>query len=211
MEQTMNKIVTYAAVLIVGILIGSLAFYTWTQISPPEAPRNTAYTQYGESNTMNYRAFLKVADVPGLSLDAQHPDEIEILEYGWGETMDAGAIFEARGAAGPAKEDFTFVFWWDDKASSKLFQLCTKGEIVGEALFSVRSSGMPTDFLVVHLEQVVVSSFQTQGNVFEGEKPLCEIHLAFNVILMQTFRLSATGAVLDGAEFRWNYAKNSET
>jgi type VI secretion system secreted protein Hcp len=208
----MNKIITYAAILIVGILIGSLAFYTWTQITSPEAPLNTAYTQYGQTDEMGYFAWLKVTGMNGTSSEERHSDMIEILEYSWGETTDAFAIFNAMGAVSPDYSDFTFVFWWDQIASTKLLRACTKGEIIEEAVLTVHSRYPATeyDFITIRLWNVIVSSFQTKGNVFEGEQPLVEISLAFKRFDIFACRILATGAVADTYHFAWDYETNSE-
>jgi type VI secretion system secreted protein Hcp len=200
----MNKIITYAAVLVIGILIGSSAFYGWIQISSSEDTRNAAYTQYGETDAMNYRAFLRVGEISGSSRDELHPDEIEILEYSWGETVDADSIFLAMGAVKPAKEDFAFVFWIDRQACPELYELCTKGEIIEEAVFSIHPLEGSYDFLVVTLREVVVSSFQIKGNVFEGSEPLCEISLAFKLMKVQT--VTREGSY----DFAWDFEANQE-
>jgi type VI secretion system secreted protein Hcp len=212
MGKTMNKIITYAAMLIVGILIGSLAFYTWTQITSPEAPLNTAYTQYGQSDEMGYFAWLKVTGINGTSSEERHSDMIEILEYTWGETIDAFAVFNAMGAVSPDYSDFTFVFWWDEIASAKLLRACTRGEIIEEAVLYVHSRYPTTiyDFIRIRLRNVIVSSFQTYGNVFEGEHPLVEISLAFRRIDIMAYRILDTGAVRETYSFSWDYVTNSE-
>jgi type VI secretion system secreted protein Hcp len=205
----MNSIVRYAAVLVVGILIGSLGFYAWTQLSPAEAPRNAAFTEYGDTSTMTYRGFLKVADITGSTFDSEHRGAIEVLEFSWGETMDADAAFGGTSVVRPEKADFRFVFWWDDRACVDLVEACTKGTVFPEATFSVRSSTMVSDYLQVELRNVIISSFQTHGNVFEGTGPICELHLAFVVINVRTFEFSSTGAPIGGDEFTWDYESST--
>jgi type VI secretion system secreted protein Hcp len=207
MDAVMNWLVKYAAVLVIGVVIGSVAFYAWTQFSGQPAARSAAYTEYGESGAMTYKAFLSIADIVGSSLDAVHPDEIEVLEFAWGEMIDADALRGAgAGAVAPEKEDFTFVFWWDTAACTDLLEACTKGQHISEAVFSVRSPALSDDFLVVQFQNVIISSFQTHGTVFEGPGPLCEIRLAFTVITVRTYEFSErAGAFVQRDEFQWNY------
>jgi type VI secretion system secreted protein Hcp len=108
-----------------------------------------------------YDAFLKLEGVPGESTDPKHGGWIEVESY----QLDA-LRSSATGGAGAGKvhvHDFSFTKKVD-KASPVLMKACTKGQHFPTATLSVRKAGGgQQEYLVIKLQDVVVSSYRTGG------------------------------------------------
>ena len=113
--------------------------------------------------------FLKLDGVAGESTDRGHTGEIELLTWGTGVSTVASPLFTAGGGAGKSKPaDLTFVAR-TSKASPKLFQVCATGKHLKTATLSVRRNGdTPVEYLVITLEDVLVTSYQVAPGENDG-------------------------------------------
>jgi len=113
--------------------------------------------------------FLKLDGIDGESTEKGHANEIEVASYSWGVTNPTTA--GSGGGAGAGKvvlQDFHFVKQID-KSSPKLLFACATGKHIKSAVLTVRKGNGRggVDFLVITLEDVLVSSYQTGGNARE--------------------------------------------
>jgi type VI secretion system secreted protein Hcp len=120
--------------------------------------------------------FLKVAGIPGSSTDSKHQGEIELNSYRFLEDEpDAPAEEEMTAAAANADfGDNNLRFLADaSKASPLLFAKATTGEAIADATLSVRKGKSTNDYLVFKMTDVVVSSYQNNGN--DDQDPTDEV------------------------------------
>jgi type VI secretion system secreted protein Hcp len=109
--------------------------------------------------------FLKIDGIKGESRDSRHKDEIEILSYSWGLSQSGTMAFGGGGGAGKVQfQDFHFTNVVS-KASPSLFLKCATGEHIKEATLTVRKAGgEQQDFLIIKLNDALVSSYQSDGS-----------------------------------------------
>lgn len=126
--------------------------------------------------------FLKIIDpeIKGDSTQAGHENEIEMLDWSWGETQSGNAAMGGANAKGRVSmQDFRFTKRMDT-ASPKLMQLCANGQYVKRGVFTARRTGeeggAPVDYLKLYFENMIISSFTLTGH---GEDPAESISFNF--------------------------------
>jgi len=117
--------------------------------------------------------FLKLGDVNGDSVDKVHAGEIDVLAWGWGMTQSGDMHAASGGGAGRVDvQDISFTKKVD-RASPNLIKFCCNGEAFKTATLTVRKAGKdPLEYLVIELENVVISSFSLGGS--PGDEVLTE-------------------------------------
>ena len=125
--------------------------------------------------------FLKIDGILGESRDDKHKDEIDISSFSWGVSQTGATATGGGAGAGKAQfSDFTFTTT-TSKASPQLFLACASGTHIKDATISVRKAGdggSRQDYLVIKMNDVLVSSYQTQG-ASSGDRPTESINMAF--------------------------------
>src|SRR5713101_4485846 len=136
--------------------------------------------------------------------------EIEIDSFHWGVTQTATlAAGGGGGASKPQFQDFHFVSQVS-KASPKLFLRCADGEHIKEATLTCRKAGgdqQPLAFLVVKMNDVLVSSFQQSGN---GDFPTESISLNFAKVDFTFIPQDLTGKLLPAVSAGWDFRANKK-
>jgi type VI secretion system secreted protein Hcp len=127
--------------------------------------------------------FLKIDGAPGESQDAKHKDEIQVLSFSFGESQAGTMAFGSGGGAGKVQmQDFHFMMNVN-KASPKLFLQCANGEHIKNAILTGRKAGKDQqDYLKVTFTDLLVSSFQTNGDAHANSLPMDSISLNFATI-----------------------------
>jgi len=123
--------------------------------------------------------FLNIDGIKGESPDAKHKDEIQLESWSWGESQSGSSA--AGGGAGAGKvsmQDFHFVMK-ANKASPHLFVNCATGSHIKKAQLTCRKAGGDQlEFLKIHFEDLLISSFQTGGS--SGGDPIPVEQISFN-------------------------------
>ena len=180
----MNKWLLYAVLIIIGITISFSTIYGLTKFSPSVEAKDTAYSM-PEYGAKTYEAYLEITNIPGSYPLEPNKDQIEIEEFSWLET-NSGNIQGGTGTGRVEMENFQFIFEADPKASPMLFLTCAKGEFLEKAVLYVRSlpkkGETSTDFLKVTFHHVQITSFETFGNTYKGQRPLDAIAIEFSKI-----------------------------
>ena len=118
--------------------------------------------------------FLKVPSVPGESVDARHPNEIDVLSWSWGLTAAA-----TQKTSGACVGDLQLVKN-TDAATPGLMIALTVGQNLGEVVLTVRKAGVGLqEFLVVTLQDTTVSAVST-GLSTGGGAPIENVSLRFS-------------------------------
>jgi type VI secretion system secreted protein Hcp len=105
--------------------------------------------------------FLKINGITGESQDAVHAGQIEISSWRWKMAQQSSMMSGSGGGAGKATiNDLQFVHQID-RASPNLMRYCLTGRHIPEVILTVRKSGgVPLDFLVIKMGDVVVTSVE---------------------------------------------------
>lgn len=159
-----------------------------------------------------YDMFLKLDDVTGESMDASHPDEIDVIAWSWGMSQSGTTHAGGGGGGGKVSVQDLSVTKWVDKSSSVLFDYCTGGKQFNEAKLTVRKAGgdSPLEYLVITMNKVIVTSISTGGS--GGEDRLTE-NLTLNFAEFKTaYQPQKPDGSADGGavEFGWNIAGNTK-
>lgn len=131
--------------------------------------------------------FLKIDGIQGESTDKQHPGEIQLESWSFGETNPASPA-PGGGRMGAGKvhmQDFRFVTKID-KAAPPLFLACATGKHIPSAVLTCRKAGgAPLDFLRLTFNDVLVSSYSTSSSAGGETVPTEEVSLAFSKITFE--------------------------
>jgi type VI secretion system secreted protein Hcp len=117
--------------------------------------------------------FIKIGDLKGESRDSKHKESIDVLAWSWG--MSNSGTAHLGGGAGAGKvnvQDISFTKYID-ASSNALIMACCKGTHFPQATLTVRKAGgTPMEYVVVTLDEVMVTAVSTGGS--GGEDRLTE-------------------------------------
>jgi type VI secretion system secreted protein Hcp len=139
--------------------------------------------------------FLKIDGVDGESQDRAHPNHIELLGFSWGESNASRVVHGGGGGSGRVSmQDLNFTMKVN-KASPSLMLACASGKHLMKATLSCRKAGgEQQDFLKFTLSDVLVSSYQSNGD--PSGDPTDKVSLNFLKIQMAYTRQAADGSVV---------------
>ena len=122
---------------------------------------------------MPFNGHLKVPDIEGESVRADHEGEIDIFGASWSVVQETSAT-QGRGRVQGRAHASAFTFQkYMDASSPYLTLACLQGKSFDEVVFSVRkdSGEAHLDYLVVTLTNVIVSSYDMSGG---GDQQIME-------------------------------------
>ena len=155
--------------------------------------------------------FLKIDGIDGESTDVKHKNEIDILFYSWSEVQPApagGGGGNGGGAGKIAMQDLHFSMLVN-KASPKLFLACAKGEHFKNAVLTVRRAGAsPAEFLKWRFTDVLITSYQTAGDVTTGTLPVDHASLKFTKIEVEYSPVKPDGTLGTPVKAGWDTNAN---
>jgi type VI secretion system secreted protein Hcp len=152
--------------------------------------------------------FLKIDGVDGESTDDKHKNEIALLSFSWGEAQLTPAGGGGAGAGKVAMQDFHFTTLVN-KASPRLFLACAKGEHFKTAVLTVRrAGGSPMDFLTWRLTDVLVSGYQTAGQLAGGALPADHVSLGFEKVKLEYIPVKPDGKPDVSVKAGWDVKAN---
>ena len=148
--------------------------------------------------------FLKIEGIKGESQDDKHKDQIDILSYSWGVSQSGTRAVGGGAGAGKVQfSDFSFTTKVGT-ASPQLFLGCATGEHFKSATLTARKAGSnPQDFLVIKLNDVLVSSYQNSG-ASGGDVPMDSFTLNFAQINYEIKEQRADGTLGGGSSGGWD-------
>ena len=123
--------------------------------------------------------FLKVDGIEGDSVRDGHEGEIEFSSMEWGVSNGAA---NGSSAGKPVFANLALATASTGKAGPPLMQAAASGKIIKQAMFSARRTieGETSDFLVITLSDVIVSSYRISDSGMARE----EIELSFSKIVI---------------------------
>ena len=150
--------------------------------------------------------FLKIDGIPGESLDAKHKDEIEVLSWSWGETLEAAPSASGTATGKVAMNDL-HVSTLISRASPALLLACASGKHIKSAVLTGRKAGRAqAEYLSFSLSDVLVSGYQTGAS--EAEAPLESISLNFSKIEVSYKQQKADGSLAPAIRVGWDRKTN---
>jgi type VI secretion system secreted protein Hcp len=144
--------------------------------------------------------FMKIGDIKGESTDKTHKDTIDVLAWSWGMSNSGTTHMGGGGGAGKVNvQDLSFTKYID-ASSNALMKACCEGKHYDEATLTVRKAGgTPLEYIVLKLEEVMVTSVSTGGS--GGEDRLTEnVTLNFAKFMYKYQPQDAKGAKLGGTK-----------
>jgi type VI secretion system secreted protein Hcp len=152
--------------------------------------------------------FLKLEKIDGEAQDKEHAKEIDILAWSWGMSQSGTTHMGAGGGAGKASFQDLSVTKYVDKASMTLMLYLAQGKHIPKARLTVRKAGgTPLEYIIIDLEDVIVTSISTGGS--GGEDRLTEnVTLNFSVVKTQYVPQGADGKGQAAVEFGFDIAAN---
>lgn len=123
--------------------------------------------------------FLKVDGIEGSSVRDGHEGEIEFSSMKWGVSNGAA---NGSSAGKPVFANLALASASTGKAGPPLMQAAASGQVIKQAVFSARRTieGETSDFLVITLSDVIVSSYRISDSGMAKE----EIELSFSKIVI---------------------------
>lgn len=154
--------------------------------------------------------FMKIDGVKGESGDGKHKEEIDVLSWSFGMSQSGSAHSGGGGGAGKVNvQDLSFTKYVD-KSSPDLYLCCCNGKHLKEAKLTVRKAGEnPIEYLIVTLEDVLISSVSNGGS--GGEDRLTEnISINFARFKVDYAEQTATGGEGAKPKMGWDIKKNEK-
>lgn len=139
--------------------------------------------------------FLEIDGIKGESPDKAHKDKIQLESWSWGESQSGSSAAGGGGGAGKVSmQDFSFAMQVN-KASPILFISCANGKHIAKATLTCRKAGeKQQDYLKIHFEELLVSSYQTGGSAGQ-EIPIDSISFNFAKIKFEYAPQDAKGGL----------------
>jgi type VI secretion system secreted protein Hcp len=118
-----------------------------------------------EETIMALNAYLKIDGIDGESQDKGHPGWIEVMSFSWGMEQTGNNASGGGGGAGKVVVHDISISKRVDSSSPVLMKSCASGQHLKIAqLDLVRKGDRQQTFLVIKLQDVLVSSFRQDGN-----------------------------------------------
>jgi type VI secretion system secreted protein Hcp len=154
---------------------------------------------------------MKIDDIKGESVDAKHPDEIEVLSWTWGMTQ-AGTAHSGPGA-GKAKvsvQDLSFEKY-ADKSSPNLIKLCCNAKPFANAKLTVRKAGGgPVEYIKINMKDGLISAVSV-GGAPDDERLKEHVTLNFASFTYEYTPQTKDGSAGGAITAKWNIATNTES
>ncbi|HEX7241691.1 MAG TPA: type VI secretion system tube protein TssD [Longimicrobiaceae bacterium] len=152
---------------------------------------------------------LKIKDVPGTSQIDGYAEQIEVMSYSHGVSMQVtGDVSNTERTSGrPMHQDF-HVTKYLDKASPVLNQKCCEGKNLGEVLLTIgrNDAGTLIPLIVYTLGNVVVSSVSVGGG--GGDKPVESVSLNYSSIKWDYGAQKEEGGAAGKVAGSWDVSAN---
>lgn len=147
--------------------------------------------------------YMKIEGVDGSYSDASVQGAIEVESMQMAQVERTAAQAAPRGGKNVkvALSSMNFTHHYD-KASPVLLQAAAKGKHFSQVALYCRKSGQSNDYLVVKLEDCVVTSYQAAPGAAGGARPMESLSINFAKIAVDYKPLAATlgpGAAAPGA------------
>lgn len=152
--------------------------------------------------------FLKIDTIDGESQDAKHPNEIQLISFGFGETNAGSHAIGSGGGAGKVQmQDFHFTMNVS-KASPLLMLACANGQHIPNATLTARKAGKDQqDYYIVKFKDLLISSYSCSGHADANHLPVDTCSFNFTEIDYEYKIQKADGTVSTAGKMKYNLKK----
>jgi type VI secretion system secreted protein Hcp len=153
---------------------------------------------------------LKIEDVEGESVIADHEGEIDVVNWNWNLSQSGSMHVGGGGGSGKADVGDILITKYVDKSTPDLIRACCNGNHFPEATLLVRKAGKdPLDYMRITMTKVMVTSYATDGAT--GGDALME-NVALNFAKMEVGYTPQKEDGTGDAEITliWDVEKNQE-
>ena len=154
---------------------------------------------------------LELEGIKGESLDEKHKDKIEIDSFSWGVSNDGNMGRGGGGGTGKANFQDLHFTKQTDKSSALLVKSAASGDHIKKAVLTARKAGGKggqVDYLIITMEDVMVSNFQTGGNSGNSSIPVDSFALNYTKIKYEYKPQKADGTLGDAISTGWDLKQN---
>lgn len=154
--------------------------------------------------------FLKIDGIEGESTDDKHSGEIQLETVSWGASNAASFNYGGGGGTGKVTMQdihFTKVI---DKASTKLFLACCKGDHIASATLTFRKAGGDQqEYFTVKLKDLMISNITWSDHAGGGSLAQEQSSLAFTEIKFEYKEQGKDGKLKGPVLAGWDVKKNA--
>jgi type VI secretion system secreted protein Hcp len=136
---------------------------------------------------------LELTGIQGDSLDAKHPNTIDVLNFTFGVQMSSGSGSSGGGGTGKANFNNLVVTKLVDKTTPTLFLNCASGVHLSRATLYVRPSNSTNDTYKLLLQDLTITAVST-SSAAAGERPTEMVSFSFSKIQWFYQAFDANGA-----------------
>jgi type VI secretion system secreted protein Hcp len=154
--------------------------------------------------------FLKLTNIKGESIDAKHPDEIEVLSWSFGASQSGSAHSGTGSGTGKVEIQDVTITHYVDSASTDLLKHLTNGKHIDDGLLTVRKAGgTAVEYFKFKMEQVMVTHISNGGGA--GQDRVTEnVTLNFRKFTQTYTPQDDKGSPKPASNFTWDIAKATE-
>lgn len=114
--------------------------------------------------------FLRIDSLEGESEDKAHKGEIQIVGWAWEASQTGTSGLGGGSGAGKVEHQDIQIRKFVDRSSPVLYKLCCMGQHIKSADLTVRKAGGEAlEYLVIHLEDLLITSFKLGGEPKEDQ------------------------------------------
>ncbi|MEM8812111.1 MAG: type VI secretion system tube protein Hcp [Pseudomonadota bacterium] len=110
--------------------------------------------------------FLKLKNIDGEAQDDKHKNSIDVLSWSWGMTQSGTTHLGSGSGSGKVNvQDIVFTKFVD-KSTPAILKHCCNGKHIDSGKLTVRKAGgdSQVEYLVIEMENIIISSYQTGGS-----------------------------------------------
>lgn len=160
---------------------------------------------------MSQDMFLKINGIDGESLDNDHKNEIEVLDWSWKISQESNMHTGSGGGAGKASVDDLEFEHFVDRSSPNLMKFCLTGKHIDEAKLTIRKAGgTPLEYLKITMNDVVVTMVKPYGNTQDSVRIKETIRLSFARVKQEYTVQNAQGGSGGAVTASYDIQKNKE-
>jgi len=151
---------------------------------------------------------LDITDVKGGSAIAGFEDQIDIVKWNWAMTQSGTAHLGTGSGAGRVSVQDITLTKFVDSATHALMRACCNGKHFPKAVLTVRKAGgEPMPYLVITMEQVMVTSVMSGSKTFKSQQ-IEDISLNFAKVTVDYTPQTEKGASGAKKTMKYDIAKN---
>lgn len=155
--------------------------------------------------------FLKIEGCDGESADDKHTNEIDVLSFSWGMSQSGSMHTAGGGGTGKVAVQDMSITKYLDKASTVLMQKCATGKHFPKATLTCRKAGdTPVEYLVVTMEEVLVTSVALGGSQHDDDMQTEMVSLNFAKVKVKYTPQKSDGSAGAESELGFNIRANKE-